>query len=115
MSQADEANATVEAVATAMAPAPNTCLLPDCGLVVPPARRGGVRKFCSDRHRAAYRDLMIQLAVREAMAIVQEAQDEMDRLSARMEGALAQLRKLQHHGKRQRRTGKDLTGPRARA
>ncbi len=109
MSQASEANATAEAVDTATIEAPNTCLLPACGIVVPPARRGGVRKFCSDRHRAAYRDLMIQLAVRETQAIVQEARDEMERLGARLAGAMAQLQKLQHHGKRQRRTRKDLT------
>lgn len=88
----------------------SVCLLPECGAILEPAKRGGVRRFCNARHRMAYRDLMLQQAVASAIASVEEARDSFDQLAAAaerhaalMSGALAHLQKLVHSGKRRKR------------
>lgn len=68
------------------------------GPVVAPKRRGVVKDFCSDRHRAAFRDATIARQIEAAEAVVVEAgqvlldmRNELDRQVARMTGALAML------------------------
>lgn len=68
------------------------------GPVVAPKRRNVVKDFCSDRHRAAFRDASIARAIAQAEAVVVEAghamldlRNELDRQVARLTGALGLL------------------------
>lgn len=88
---------------------PLLCLF--CNAVIEPNKRGHIRLFCDARHRTAYRDQQIQAAITEAMAAVQEAEGEMARLSARLNGAHQLLERYQRKKPRERHqtTTKDLT------
>lgn len=68
------------------------------GPVVAPKRRGVVKDFCCDRHRAAFRDASIAKAIEQAEAVVVEAgnamldlRNELDRQVARLTGAMGLL------------------------
>lgn len=93
----------------------NHCLF--CAAPIEKARRGGERRFCHARHRAAYRDAQMRAAIQEAQAAVAEAIDEMARLSARLTGAMELLERYRAKKTRGSRADgnekKDLTGPRA--
>ncbi|MGE0430533.1 MAG: hypothetical protein AB7P11_21225 [Hydrogenophaga sp.] len=78
------------------------------GPVVAPKRRGVVKDFCSDRHRAAFRDATIARQIEAAEAVVVEAghvlvdmRNELDRQVARMTGALAMLERCRPKRMRQ--------------
>jgi hypothetical protein len=77
-----------------------------CAVPIEPAKRGGERMFCSDRHRAAYHAKMQAQAITQAREAVLEAVGEMQRLTARLDGAL-QL--LDRYGKK-RKKGLDRLG-----
>lgn len=57
------------------------------GPVIPPKRKGLVKRFCSDRCRANHRDQRIQRAVDLLDEVADEVQGELDRLQARLRGA----------------------------
>lgn len=82
---------------TAPAPAPGVfrpcrfCQIP----VLQPKRKDTVKDFCSDRHRAAFRDAQVQHALKEAQAAVEETSSELARLSARLDGAMQLLARYQ--------------------
>jgi hypothetical protein len=88
---ADERPATAEATATVYQEKP--CR--HCGgPVVAPKRRGIVKDFCSDKHRAAFRDHQVAAAVQEAQRAIEDTKDaiedtrsELARLEARLTGA----------------------------
>lgn len=65
-----------------------------------PRRRGQVKDFCTDRHRAAFRDQAAQAAVQNARDAIRETIDEVNRLVARLEGSDQLLARFQRHGKR---------------
>ncbi len=76
--------------------------------MVAPKRRGVVKDFCSDRHRAAFRDATIARQIEAAEAVVVEAghvlvdmRNELDRQVARMTGALAMLERCRPKRMRQ--------------
>lgn len=63
-----------------------------CGVPVEqPKRRDITKEYCSDRHRAAFRDAQVQAAVRNALQACQDAADAMAEHQARLEGAMQQL------------------------
>lgn len=68
-----------------------------------PKRRGQVKDFCTDRHRAAFRDSQIQAGIRAAKAAVQETRDELERLLARLDAADQLLDRGLRHGTRPRK------------
>lgn len=107
---ADAVQGQPEAVSTATSEAPQSCL--HCGTPIAPARRGGTKLFCTDRHRAAYRDQAVRHAIQAARDAIVQHVGELARSQAAMEGALAQLDKFAHHGtKREKGTKRDLTTP----
>lgn len=57
------------------------------GPVIPPKRKGLVKRFCSDRCRANHRDQRIQRAVETLDEVADEVQGELERLNARLHGA----------------------------
>lgn len=66
--------------------------------MVAPKRRNVQKDFCSDKHRAAYRDATIAAQIKAAEDAIAEAghaivdmRDEMDRQLAKLTGALAML------------------------
>lgn len=74
-----------------------------------PKRKNQVKDFCSDRHRAAFRDAQVQAGIREAQAVVVETQaaiqgtrDELERLEARLTAANQLLERGLRHGHRRR-------------
>lgn len=67
-----------------------------------PTRKGQVKDFCTDRHRAAFRDSQAQAAVQNARNAIQETLDELARLSARLKGSDQLLARFQRHGRRPR-------------
>ncbi len=83
-----------------------------CGQPVQqPTRRGQVKEFCSDRHRAAFRDAQIQAGIREAQAAIRDTRqalsdtrDELERLDARLVAADQLLERGLRHGTRPRKT-----------
>lgn len=69
-----------------------------CQVPVPqPKRRGQVKEFCRDAHRAAFRDAQVQAAMKEARAALEEASGELARLSARLDGAMQLLERYERH------------------
>lgn len=69
-----------------------------CQQPVPqPKRRGQVKDFCTDAHRAAFRDAQVQHAMREAQAAIEETSGELARLSARLGGAMQLLQRYERH------------------
>jgi len=87
-----------------------------CGVpVLQPKRRGQVKDFCSDRHRAAFRDAQVQAGIREAQAAIQETRDEiaatrdnLERLDARMLAATQLLERGLRHGTRKPKASQQL-------
>lgn len=72
------------------------------GPVVAPRRKGLVKDFCSDRHRAAHRDATIAAQIRAAETAIKDAglaivdiRDELERQVAILTGALAMLERCQ--------------------
>jgi hypothetical protein len=62
-------------------PAPRPCRF--CGaLVAQPRRRGQVKEFCSDKHRAAFALQKRQDALKSAIEDLEVLEDEIDRLRA---------------------------------
>ncbi len=66
-----------------------------------------MKDFCSDRHRAAFRDSQVQAGIREAQTAIQEARDEiaqtignLEQLDARLAGATQLLERGLRHGRR---------------
>jgi hypothetical protein len=101
---------TPAAEATAAPPAPVPTFKPCRHCQVPveqPKRRGQVKDFCSDRHRAAFRDAQIQGAMKQAQAAIEETSGELARLSARLDGAMQLLERYQRHGTRPRKHGSE--------
>lgn len=78
-------------------------------LVEQPKRRGQVKDFCSDRHRAAFRDSQIQAGIREAKAALQETRDELERLQARLDAADQLLDRGLRQGTRPRKLAEPKT------
>lgn len=74
-------------------PAPKLCRYCQQPLT-PPKRKGIVKEFCSDRHRAAFRDEQQQAALREAESAVTDAMADLERHAARLSGALSLLDRL---------------------
>lgn len=67
-----------------------------------PRRKGLVKDFCSDRHRAAHRDATIAAQIRAAETAIKDAglaivdiRDELERQVAILTGALAMLERCQ--------------------
>jgi hypothetical protein len=58
-----------------------------CQVPVPQTRKGTVKDFCCDRHRAAFRTQRVQRAIADAQAALDEAAGELARLAARLDGA----------------------------
>ena len=50
-----------------------------------------VKEFCSDRHRAAFRDAQVQTALRNAQQACQDAANALAEHAAKLEGAMQQL------------------------
>lgn len=74
-----------------------------CGVAVAqPKRRDIVKDFCSDRHRAAFRDQQVQHAIRTALAAIQEAAGEFERLVSRLDGAAGLLERYQRKPRKDR-------------
>lgn len=67
-----------------------------------PKRRDMVKDFCSDRHRAAFRDAQVQHAIQTAQDAMAEAGAEFERLAARLTGAADLLERYRKHGSRPR-------------
>lgn len=85
-----------------------------CQIPVPqPKRRGQVKDFCSDRHRAAFRDAQVQAGIREAQAAIQETRDEISRLDARLSAATQLLERGLRHGRRTPRAERQPVQPSA--
>jgi hypothetical protein len=87
------------------------CQFPGCQERFRPSNRGGqAKRFCSNRHRVAYHAILTQQTVKQVQDAVQETQDELARLQARLSGAMAQLQRLEHTPRKSAgRTKKDLT------
>lgn len=74
-------------------------------LVTQPTRRGQVKDFCTDRHRAAFRDGQVQAGIQNARDAIRETIDELGRLTARLEGSDQLLARFQRHSRRPRVAG----------
>lgn len=68
-----------------------------------PTRRGQIKDFCNDRHRAAFRDNLVQGAIQEAKTVLAEASAELAQWSARMDGAMALLDRYARHGAKRKK------------
>jgi hypothetical protein len=72
-----------------------------CGIDVPqPKRRGQVKDFCTDRHRAAYRDNLVQEAHLNAEAVLGEVRAFMEGWLPKMQTALDELAKFRRKTRR---------------
>lgn len=60
------------------------------------------KDFCSDRHRAAFRDAQVQHAIRTAQEAMAEAGAEFERLAAKLTGAADLLERYRKHESRPR-------------
>lgn len=86
--------------------------------VLQPTRRGQVKDFCSDRHRAAYRDGQVQAGIRKAQEAIVETREEiattiatLEQLDAKLVGAGHLLDRGLRHGRRTRKTHQEPAGP----
>jgi hypothetical protein len=68
-----------------------------------------VKEYCSDRHRAAFRDSQVQAALQAARDSVQAAVDALAEHQARLEGAMALLDRYRRQPRRKDK--KDLAVP----
>jgi hypothetical protein len=101
----DAAGTLTQGQAGTTAPAadstPGTRPCRHCGIDVPqPKRRGQVKDFCSDRHRAAYRDNLVQEAHRNAEAVLAEGRDFIQGWLPKMQTALDDLARFRRKGRR---------------
>ncbi len=82
-----------------------------CGVPIEPAKRGGTKLFCCDRHRVAYRDAQIQVALGHVMKTLQALNESMGEFVAALEanvaaatGAMQALEKGLKHPRKKKMT-----------